>query len=112
MATLEEAFPQIEKTGERHWESELYRLKGELLLSQGNDSGAETSLLKALEITRKQNARSLELRAVMSLCRLWKRQGKIEVARQELSKIYNWFTEGFDSPDLIEARKLLEEVSL
>jgi DNA-binding SARP family transcriptional activator/predicted ATPase len=111
LANLEQAFTLIDKTGERHWEPELHRLKGELLLAQGNDAGAETSLRKALEIAREQSAKSLELRATMSLCRLWKTKAKKKLAYRELSEIYNWFTEGFDSPDLIEARQLLEEVS-
>ena len=111
LANLKQAFTLIDKTSERHWEPELHRVKGELLLAQGNDADAETSLRKALEIARKQSAKSLELRAVMSLCRLWKRKAKKEIAYRELSKIYNWFTEGFDTPELIEAKKLLEEVS-
>ncbi|MEJ2598763.1 MAG: BTAD domain-containing putative transcriptional regulator [Anaerolineales bacterium] len=111
LANLEQAFTLIDKTGERHWEPELHRLKGELLLAQGNDLGAETSLRKALEIAREQSAKSLELRAVMSLCRLLKRKAQADSAYRELSKIYNWFTEGFDTPDLIAARQLLEEMS-
>jgi predicted ATPase len=109
---LDEAFIHIEKTGERHWEAELYRLRGKLMLAQGNEAGAETSLRTALEIARKQSAKSLELRAGLSLCQFWKSKAKKEIAYQELSMIYNWFTEGFDSPDLIEAKKLLEELTL
>jgi predicted ATPase len=72
---------------------------------------AEACFLKAIEIARKQQAKSLELRAVMSLSRLWQQQGKKEEARQMLAEIYNWFTEGFDTVDLQEAKALLEELS-
>ena len=71
---------------------------------------AEECFLKAVEIARKQQAKSLELRAVMSLSRLWQRQGKKEKARQMLAEIYGWFTEGFDTADLQEAKSLLEEL--
>ena len=109
-ATLEEAFAIIEKTDERYWEAELYRLKGEILFKQGNDSCAEDNFNKAIEIARRQSTKSLELRAVMSLCRLCEKQGKKEEANQALTEIFNWFTEGFDTPDLIEARNLLEKL--
>jgi adenylate cyclase len=72
---------------------------------------AEECFLKAIEIARRQQAKSLELRAVMSLARLWKRQGKKEEARQMLAEIYGWFTEGFDTADLKDAKALLEELS-
>ena len=72
---------------------------------------AEACFLKAIEIARQQQAKSLELRAVMSLSRLWQRQGKPEEARQMLAKIYGWFTEGFDTKDLQEAKVLLEELT-
>lgn len=108
---LDEAFASTQKTGERYWEEELYRLKGELLRMQEDETGAETCFNKAIEIARKQSAKSLELRAVMSLCRLWGKQGKKEKAHQTLTKIFNWFTEGFDTFDLVEARKLLEELA-
>jgi len=109
-ATLHEAFAVIENTGERYWEAELHRLQGEMLLKQGQEAEAETSLQNAIEIARQQHARSLELRAAMSLCRLWKGQGKTTEARQLLGEVYNWFTEGFDTPDLLEAAKLLDEL--
>jgi len=73
------------------------------------EAEAETCFLKAIEIARRQQAKSLELRAVMSLSRLWQQQGKKEEARQMLAEIYNWFTEGFDTKDLQEARALLTE---
>ena len=111
LANLNEAFAFVEKTDERYWEAELYRLKGEILSKQGEDNCAEDSILKAIEISRMQSAKSLELRAVMSLCRLWKKQGKREDAHQTLTEIFNWFTEGFDTPDLIGARKLLGELA-
>jgi predicted ATPase len=72
---------------------------------------AEECFLKAIEIARKQQAKSLELRATMSLARLWQQQGKQHAARNTLSEIYSWFTEGFDTKDLQEAKKLLEELA-
>jgi predicted ATPase len=110
-AMLSEAFAAIEKTDERYWEAELHRLQGEVSLQQGHEAQAETGLQNALEIARRQHARSLELRAAMSLCRLWNRQGKAAEARQLLGEVYNWFTEGFDTPDLVEAGKLLAEMA-
>ena len=72
---------------------------------------AEACFLKAIDIARKQQAKSLELRAVMSLSRLWQQQGKKEEARQLLAEIYDWFTEGFDTKDLQEAKTLLEDLA-
>ncbi len=120
--TLGEALAAVHKSRERHWEAELYRLRGELLLaregknqkSKGKKeavSEAETSLQKALEVARSQSAKSLELRAVMSLSRLWRRMGKKKKSRLLLAKVYGWFTEGFDTADLKEAKALLEELS-
>jgi predicted ATPase len=113
-----DAFVQVEKTGERWYEAELSRLKGELTLQQSSErcleSGiqkeAENSFVNAIEIARKQQAKSLELRAAMSLSRLWQQQGKKAEARQMLAEIYNWFTEGFDTKDLQEAKALLDEL--
>jgi hypothetical protein len=86
--------------------------KGSLESSvQSLASGAEECFLKAIEIARKQQAKSLELRATMSLSRLWQQQGKREEARQMLAEIYGWFTEGFDTKDLQEAKALLESLS-
>ena len=97
----------------RHWEAELHRRKGELLLiQQGQKVGeAEECFRQALDIARRQQAKSLELRAAMSLSRLWQQQGKQEEARQMLADIYGWFTEGFDTADLQEAKTLLEELA-
>jgi predicted ATPase len=111
LTTLAEALALVEETDERYFEAELYRLKGELLLAQGDDAGAEASLQKAVEVARRQQARSWELRATTSLCRLWGRQGKREEAHHLLVEIYGWFSEGFDTPDLEEARAVLEELS-
>jgi predicted ATPase len=111
LRTLAEALSVVEETGERLWEAELHRLKGELLLSLGSDAEAEASFLQAVEVACRQGTRSWELRATTSLARLWHRQGKTEEARQQLGELYAWFTEGFDSPDLEEARALLEELS-
>jgi predicted ATPase len=72
---------------------------------------AEECFLKAIEISQRQQAKSLELRATVSLARLWQQQGKQHAARNTLSEIYNWFTEGFDTIDLKEAKELLEELS-
>jgi predicted ATPase len=114
LTTLTEALALVEQTDERHWEAELYRLKGELLLAQGDEAEAEASLHNAIAVARQQRARSWELRAVMSLSRVWHShgsQGKKAEAHQMLAEIYNWFTEGFDTADLIEAKTLLEELS-
>jgi tetratricopeptide (TPR) repeat protein len=111
LATLAEALTLVEETNERHLEAELYRLKGELLLAQGDAGAAEESLHRAIEVARRQQAKSWELRATVSLCRLWQKQGKVDEARQILAEIYGWFTEGFDTPDLKEAKMLLEELS-
>ena len=94
-------------------EAELYRINGELLLRQAvpDKELAETCFDKAIEVARRQQAKSLELRAAMSLSRLWKRQGKKEEARQLLAEIYGWFTEGFDTADLKAAKALIDELS-
>ncbi|MEA3376156.1 MAG: AAA family ATPase [Chloroflexota bacterium] len=108
LATLEKALSFVEETDERYYEVELHRLRGELLLDQGHMAEAEASFLEAIEVARRQQAKSWELRATVSLCRLWKQQGKGEEARQRLAAIYGWFTEGFETPDLVEARTLLK----
>jgi predicted ATPase len=93
-------------------EPEVHRLKGELLLVRGGaEPEAEKCFQRAIEVARRQQAKSWELRATMSLCRLWQKQGKQEQARQALTEIYSWFTEGFDTPDLREATALLEELA-
>jgi DNA-binding winged helix-turn-helix (wHTH) protein/tetratricopeptide (TPR) repeat protein len=133
LRVLAEAFDFMNKTGERFWEAELYRLYGELSLRIGEPetgrtgdknplpdspfprfsvSSPEDSFLKAIDIARKQQAKSLELRATMSLARLWQQQGKKEEAQHMLAEIYNWFTEGFDTADLKEAKVLLDELLL
>ena len=111
-----EALDMVRRTGQRTHEAELYRLKGELLIMQAEGSTtllseAESCFHQAIEIARAQSAKSFELRAVMSLSHLYEKQGKKEEARQILSEIYGWFTEGFNTADLKEARMLLEEVS-
>ena len=111
LSTLAEALAFAEKTDERYYEAEILRLKGELLLMQGHEAEAETSFHKAIEVARRQSAKSWELRATVSLCRLWQEQGRMDEARQMLAEIYGWFTEGFDTPDLQEAKALLEELS-
>ncbi len=130
LATLAEALEVVDKNGERFYEAELYRLKGQLTLQQfqvsssrfqvqespksevrSPKSEAEECFLKAIEIARRQQAKSLELRAAMSLARLWQQQGKREEAHQMLAEIYGWFTEGFDTQDLKDAKALLEQLS-
>jgi predicted ATPase len=113
LTALSEALTLVEKTGERYYEAELHRLKGELLLQQAAPevSHAETCFQQSLDIARRQQAKSLELRAAMSLSRLWQQQGKRDEARALLAPIYGWFTEGFDTADLQEAKALLEELA-
>ncbi|MDQ5852533.1 MAG: hypothetical protein M3380_10790, partial [Chloroflexota bacterium] len=108
---LSEALTLAAHSGSHYYDAEFYRLKGELLLSQGADaSAAEACFHKALTIAHQQKAKSLELRAALSLGRLWRRQGKAAEARQMLLETYGWFTEGFNTPDLQAARALLEEL--
>jgi predicted ATPase len=111
LTTLAGALALVEQTEGRHWEAELYRLRAELLLMQGDDAEAEASFRRAIEVAQRQQAKSWELRATVSLARLWQEQGRIDEARQMLAEIYGWFTEGFDTPDLQEAKALLEELS-
>src|SRR5262249_52772055 len=112
LQALAEAHTLVEQQEERWWEAEVSRLRGVLLLRQpGTPQGeAETWLQRALDVARRQDAKSLELRAVMSLARLWQQQGKRAEARALLTPVYGWFTEGFDTADLQEAKALLEEL--
>jgi TOMM system kinase/cyclase fusion protein len=113
LTLLAEALAQAHKTEESWTEAELHRLKGELLLSLSTDNQAEVEgcLHQALAVARRQQAKSLELRAAVSLSRLWQQQGKRAEARELLASIYGWFTEGFDTADLQEARVLLEALA-
>jgi predicted ATPase len=106
---LARAFTAIARSGAQHYEPELYRLKGELLLHQIvlDEEQAETCFFQALDIARRQQAKSLELRAAMSLSRLWQQQSKGTEAYELLAPVYGWFTEGFDTADLRDARTLL-----
>ena len=112
LAALADAAAQAEKSGERYCEAEIHRLRGELLLqSAGDPAEAERCFGRALEVARQQEARSLELRAATSLARLWQGQGKADAARALLAPICDWFTEGFDTADLQDARDLLRELT-
>jgi predicted ATPase len=109
---LAEALAAMDNTGERCDEAELYRIKGELLLRQAVPDApqAEACFQQALAVADHQQAKSLELRAAMSLSRLWQRQSKRAEAQQLLAEIYGWFSEGFDTADLQEAKALLDEL--
>jgi predicted ATPase len=121
LAALEEALTLLEQTGERYYEAELHRQRGELLLlcaakgQPAQDSReqheAEACFQHALDVARQQRAKSLELRTAMSLSRLWQCQGKRQEAYDLLAPIYGWFTEGFDTADLQEAKTLLHELT-
>jgi predicted ATPase len=132
LRVVAEALAIVEKNEERWTEADLYRLKGELTLQQQfkvqsseckvpnpqhltpstqAEADAEACFLKAIEVAQRQQAKSLELRATMSLARLWQQQGKRGEAWQLLAAVYNWFTEGFDTKDLQEAKALLEDLA-
>ena len=113
LAVLDEACTLVATTEARWWEAELFRLKGVLLLRLPSPevSQAEACFQRAIEVARQQQARALELRAALSLARLWQGQGQPTAARQLLAEIYGWFTEGFDTPDLQDAKALLEELA-
>jgi predicted ATPase len=113
LAVLAEALKIVDTTGTRWWEAELYRLRGDSLLhlSSPDVSRAEASFHQALEVTQQQQAKALELRAVMSLSRLRQQLGQRVEARRLLEDIYCWFTEGFDTADLQAAKVLLEQLT-
>ena len=110
---LAEALTFTDTTGVHWYAPELYRLKGVLLLQQHSDNAteAESCFHHALDIARHQQAKSFELRSAMSLARLWQQQGKRAAAHGLLAPIYDWFTEGFDTADLQEAKALLEALA-
>jgi len=110
---LIEALALVDTTGERWYEPELYRLKGELLLQQSSDNHpeAETCFQQAIAIAQNQQAKSFELRAATSLSKLWHQQGKRQEAHDILAPVYDWFTEGFDTADLTEAKALLDALA-
>jgi predicted ATPase len=109
-ALLNDALQIVERTGERWLQAELYWHKGQLLLRQGHAEAAEELYCKALSIAEEQEAKLWELRAAASLARLRRDQGRRAKARELLAPVYGWFTEGFDTPDLKEARALLDEL--
>jgi class 3 adenylate cyclase/predicted ATPase len=110
LTVLAEALTHADTTGERRSEPEMYRLKGELLLQQSSDNHLEAQACyrHALDLARNQQAKSLELRTARSLSKLWQQQGKHQEAHDLLAPVYHWFTEGFDTADLQEAKALLE----
>jgi predicted ATPase/DNA-binding winged helix-turn-helix (wHTH) protein len=124
LSVIDEAADLAERTGLHYWDAELRRLKGTCILHSEPSSPApkrrpgrspaereaESCFLEAIEIARRQEGKSFELRAAMSLSGLWQRQGKIGQAHALLSEVYGWFTEGFDTPDLVDARGLLEQL--
>ena len=115
LSLLAETLATVDRPGERGWDAELHRLQGELLLAQAGARQqvpeAEACLHQALDVARRQQAKSWELRAATSLSRLWQQQGKRAEAHALLAPIYGWFTEGFDTADLQEAKALLEALT-
>jgi len=111
LTLLDDALQIVERTGARWFAAELNRHKGRLLLRQGHSEAAEELYRKALSIAREQEAKLWELRAAVSLAQLRRDQGRRAEARDLLAPVYGWFTEGFDTPDLREAKALLDELS-
>ncbi len=111
LAAVDEALILAVNAGAPYYQAEIWRLRGDVLLRQGSAPEAEDCFLRALEIARRLSARGWELRASTSLARLWRQQGKPEQARTLLQGVYGWFTEGFDTPDLQDARALLDALA-
>jgi predicted ATPase len=111
LKTLDKAFAVVAGNGEHWWDAEMYRLRGNLLLLQSNDSLAEADYQQAINLARDKAALSLEMRAAISLARLWQGQGRVMEAYELLSAVYNQFTEGFDTPDLKDAQALLADLT-
>ena len=107
---IAKAFTAVETTKETWCEAEVLRTAGEIALMSHEDAAAESYFERALEVAREQQAKSWELRAATSLARLWRDQGKAQQARELLAPVYGWFTEGFDTRDLKEAKALLNEL--
>jgi tetratricopeptide (TPR) repeat protein len=117
MDFMEQALTEVQRGGEHYYEAELYRIKGELILKKADDKNrkeeekkAEECFKQSLKVAQEQMAKSFELRTSLSLCRLLKKQDKKEEAIKLLTKIYNWFTEGFEEPDLKEAKAMMEDL--
>ena len=110
---IDEAMTTMQTSKERWCEAEVNRIAGEIALKspQPEAAKAEGYFERALAVARQQQAKSWELRAAMSLARLWRDQGKVQQARELLAPVYGWFTEGFDTVDLKEAKALLEELA-
>ena len=110
---IEEVIITLETTKERWFEAEAHRIAGEIALrsTMADATKAQGYFERALTVAREQQAKSWELRASMSLARLWRDQGKVQQARELLAPVYGWFTEGFDTRDLKEAKALLEELA-
>ncbi len=113
LSLIAEALSTVERTGERWHETELHWLKGTLLLAWGsqNEVEAEARFRQAIAVAQGQGAKSMELRSATSLARLWSKQGKRTEACDLLAPLYGWFTEGYDTPDLMDAKALLDELS-
>jgi predicted ATPase len=105
---IEDALASAARTGEREHEPEILRIKGELLTQAGRVDDAEASFKVSLELARAQNARGWELRTALSLVGLWREQGRDKESYDLLAPIYEWFTEGYDTPDLREAKRVLD----
>lgn len=113
LGTLDQALEFVQESGHRFFAAEPYRLKGELLLQQSPDNAteAESCFQQAITVAQNQSAKSWELRAATSLAKLWQSQDKRDESRELLEPVYGWFTEGFDTADLIEAKALLDELA-
>jgi adenylate cyclase len=110
LALLDDGLAAAKRSGESWWKAEIYRLKGELRLAESPEAEREAELyfLTAIDVARHQGAKSLELRAAMSRSRLWQREGRSDEARQSLSEVYGWFSDGLATADLRDAKSLLE----
>jgi predicted ATPase len=109
-----EAMTAVDAAKERWWEADIYRMAGEIALMSSEPDAARTEAYfeRALAVARQQQAKSWELRAAMSMARLWRDQGKRDEVRELLAPVYGWFTEGFDTLDLNEAKSLLDQLAL
>jgi predicted ATPase len=108
---IREALTTVETTKERWFEAEVHRIASEIALKSTQSNKAEKDFERALSVAHQQQAKSWELRAAMSLARLWRDQGKVQQARELLAPVYGWFTEGFDTRDMKDAKALLEQLA-